>query len=132
MKQVVVFISIAVCFCSCVRYSQGFDAYFCTTTEAEIKSYLYIDDEKIGILPYMSNAPSAKDRSRYGRLLRTNLSARSHRVKVLDEHGNVLYSGKLKAGRHGRSSSVSTSTKGKRWSTKVKAYDKILIADLQY
>lgn len=132
MKLAIALLCIVIFSSSCVRYSQGFDAYFCTSTESDKKSYLYIDNKKVGILPYVSYTPSASDESKYSRLLYKSLSSRSHKIKVLDEQGDVLFSGKIKAGRHGKSSSVNTSTKGKRWSTKVKINGNVLIADLLY
>lgn len=117
---------------SCVRYSQGFDAYFCTSTEADKKSILYIDEQRIGVLPYVSYTPSANDEHKYGKLLYTKLSSRKHRLKVLDENGNVLFSGKIKAGRSRNSSNVDISVRNKRWNTKVKVNDNILVTDLMY
>lgn len=116
----------------CVRYSQGFDAYFCTSTENEKKSILYIDEKRIGVLPYVSYAPNANDETKYGNLLYLKLSSKKHRLKVMDENGNVLFSARMKAGRNRTSSKVDVSTRSKRWEAKVRISEHILVADLMY
>jgi hypothetical protein len=132
MRVAVILLTIMLLAQSCVRYSQGFDAYFCTSTEAEKKSFLYIDEKKIGVLPYVSYTPSANDESIYGKLLYTKLNSKRHRVKVLDENGNVLFSAKIKAGRNRNSSNVDVSVRNKRWNTKVRVNDHVLVTDLMY
>jgi hypothetical protein len=117
---------------SCRHYSQGFEAYFCTSTEADKKSYLYIDHEKIGLLPYVANVPSCDEVRANDRLLYVDLRAGRHLVEVKDIEGNLLFAEKLRAGRSGHSSRISSSTKKRRWASRFKIQESCLVAELMY
>jgi hypothetical protein len=119
-------------FTSCRHYSQGFEAYFCTSTEADKKSYLYIDHQKIGLLPYVTNVPSCEEVRINDKLLYVDLRAGKHLVEVKDSEGNLLFAEKLRAGRSGRSSSISSSPKNRRWGSRFKIKEECLVAELMY
>jgi hypothetical protein len=132
MKYVALIIITIVALTSCHHYSQGFEAYFCTSTAPGSKNYLYIDDEKIGLLPYVHDVPSCDDAEMTNRLLYSVLRAGSHLIQVKDIEGNIVFSERLKAGRRGRSFNISSSTKKRRWDSRIKVKDACLIADLRF
>jgi hypothetical protein len=132
MKHFVVLVLAILVFTSCHHYSQGFEAYFCTSTESDKKSYLYIDDQKIGLLPYVPNVPSCEEVRMNDKLLYVDLRAGKHLVEVKDNEGNLLFAEKLRAGRSGRSSSISSSPKKRRWGSRFKIKEECLIAELMY
>jgi hypothetical protein len=132
MKRLLAFLLLVFVFSGCRHYSQGFEAYFCTSTGSEKRSYLYIDDERIGELPYTPDVPTCEDARFSHQLLYTDLKAGSHRIQVKDTDGNILFSEKMSAGRSGRSHRISTSTRKRRWSSSVQVKEGCLIADLRF
>lgn len=97
----------------CVRYAEkGFDTYFWTSTPQKEPLYLYIDDKKIGLLPYLEEAPVCSDHLSKKQALFIALNTRKHVVEVKDRYGNIKHAEMLKAKRRRGSANISSSLNG--------------------
>ncbi len=97
----------------CVRYSgKGFNTYFWSSTPQKEPLYLYVDDKKIGLLPYLEEAPVCSDDASKKQALFIALNTRKHVIEVKDKDGNIKHSEMLKAKRRRGSAHISSTLNG--------------------
>jgi hypothetical protein len=131
MKKIFPFIILAFALPSCMfSHSQGYHAYFCTTTPSHEKRFLFIDDRKVGELPYTADVPECDEMPLHKLTVYAPLSAGEHLVEIKTPGGDILFSEELEVERRKGSSSISSTVEKPGWDTKVKIKDDRLVIEL--
>jgi hypothetical protein len=131
MRKIFTLSLIVIIFSSCSdEFNQSMDVFFCTTTPSRSERYLFVDKENIGILPYAEVTPGCEDLPSKKQAIYSNIRSGKHTIEVKDSLGKILYSSKLKIRKRFTSTNISASTKGTRWSTKIKSRDGCIVVEI--
>ena len=129
-KFITLSLIILICSSCSDEFSESMDVFFCTTTPSRSERYLFVDREKIGLLPYSEYAPDCEELPSKKHAIYSNLKAGKHTIEVKDNIGKVLYSSKLKFKKNFNSTNISASTTKSRWSTKIKSIDDCIVVEI--
>lgn len=131
MRKVFFFLFIAILLQSCIfSHSHGYHAYFCTTTPSDEKRFLFIDEQKIGELPYVTDAPECKAANLKSHTVYAKLSAGDHLVEIKTANGDILFTEELEVERSSGGSTISSTVEKPGWDTKVKVMNDRLVLEL--
>lgn len=131
LKKIFFILLMAVLLQSCMfGKSQGYHAYFCTTTGSDEPRFLYIDKKKVGELPYTSKVPECEEMPSQKSAVYAALSAGGHLVEIKTADGEVVFSEELEVERRKGASSISSIVEKPGWDTRVKIKDDCLVIEL--
>lgn len=131
IKKIIFFLFVAIILQSCMSgRSHGYHAYFCTTTDSDKQRFLYVDEKKIGELPYTMEVPECEEMPSAKFAVYTALSAGEHLVEIKTADGEVIFSEELEVERRRGASSISSTVEKPGWDTRVKIKDDCLVIEL--
>ena len=115
LKHMKKLITILICFfvvalfAQCRHYYGNWKVYFWKSNRESSVSYLYINDEYKGELPYRRTAPECDDASLKNEALYVKLKSGIYDISIKDEGGNTRFNEKLTIKRSAGSVTIATS-----------------------
>ncbi len=133
MRTVIILSLFSILLTNCVEVEtkQGFNVYYWTSTEDTAKNYLYIDDKKIGQLPYLAFYPECGDEA-LKQTLMVSVESGKYKVVVKDESGRVKFSKKFKVHVSKSSTQISTSIGNKKWNSVIRQKGTCLVDEISF
>ena len=135
MKKLIIilicFFVVAV-FTQCRHYYGSWQVYFWKSSPQSSVSYLYINDEYKGELPYRRTAPECDDASLKNVTLYVKLKSGSYDISVKDERGNTKFTEKLTIKRGSGNVTISTSQERKNMGSRNVSHSDCLVHEIFY
>lgn len=119
-------------FTQCRHYSGNWKVYFWKSSPQSSVSYLYINDEYKGELPYRRTAPECDDASLANVTLYVKMKSGTYDIAVKDQGGNTKFNEKLTIKRSNGSVTIATSQERKNVGSKNVSHSDCLVHEIFY